>query len=157
MIKLRNEYRREVPLDIDEIIDSISHSVDFIKEDSPNWSGQFYTRSIMNKIVFRQKSKDIIQISENAGLGGMLEIIGEIKIIKKGKKGSAISVGFQMGSFPIITPYILIVLFGLGGFIFIFIDLVFSYILFGLTVFSLLIMIIKQERVSFFLKGMRKH
>lgn len=152
MIRLINNYIREVPLTQEMIISLIKNSTDFIKEESPSYGGQLYTSAIMNKIIYSDLSDGKIQLSENAGLGGPLELFGDLTIRKINNSKSEISIKFQMGVFPIITPYILIAIFGLFGILMLFIESALSLFPFGLMFISLIVMYVKQYRVGFFLK-----
>ncbi|MGE5393187.1 MAG: hypothetical protein ACM3P1_00510 [Candidatus Saccharibacteria bacterium] len=152
MIRLRNRYRKEVPLATEKILSLIYNSKDFIKEESPGYGGQHYTSSIINKIIYNNLSNNTIQLSENAGLSGFLELIGDLTIHKINNSKSEISIKFQMGAFPLITPYVLTAFLGLIGILLLFIEIALSIFPFGLMFISLIFMYAKQYRVGFFLK-----
>jgi hypothetical protein len=152
MIGLRNHYKQEVPLTIESIVSAINNSNNFIKEESPSYGGQIYTSSIMNKIIYSNLSDNTIQLSENAGLGGLFELIGDLTIRKINNNKSEISIKFQIGVFPLITPYAFIVIFGISGILMLFIESTLSFFPFGLMIISLIIMFSKQYRVGFFLR-----
>jgi len=156
MIGLRNNYRQEIPLTREMIISLINGSTDFIKEEFPSYGGQLYTSSIMNKIVCNNLTENRIQMSENAGLGGPFELIGELNIRKINNSKSEISIKFQIGVFPLITPYVFIVIFGLSGIFMLFIESILSLFPFGLMFISLIFMYTKQYRVGFFLRNIEQ-
>jgi hypothetical protein len=152
MINLRNNYRQEIPLTREMIVSLINSSKDFIKEESPGYGGQLYTSSIINKIVYNNLTENRIQISENGGLGGPFELIGELNIKKINNSKSEISIKFQIGNFPLITPYVFIVIFGLLGVLMFFIESILSIFPFLLMFILLILMYTKQYSVGFFLR-----
>lgn len=152
MTPLRSNYKQGIPHSTKMITSLIDGSKDFVKEEPLSYGEQLYTSSIINKIVYRILTDNKIQLSENAGLGGPFELIGEMNIRKINDSKSEISIKFQIGVFPIITPYIFIVIFGLSGIFMLFIESIFSLFPFGLMLISLILMFAKQDRVGFFLR-----
>ena len=151
MIRLRKVYRQKIPLEKEEIISLLKNSSNFIREDEPSYGGQLYTSTLMNKIVYKELPNNEIQLSENAGFG-MSELIGELTITNKKFKKSIVIIKFQMGVFPIITPYILIAVFTTLGLFSLLIDAVLTLLFCLPLLISLALLFAKQNRVRLFLE-----
>ncbi len=108
MIGLKYIYHSELNIDKGSLILRFKNSTDFLVENDFGYGGSAYTGSQLNKVFIRQADSEIFQLSENAGLGGMFEIIGTVNIEQIDKKKSLIGIKIQTGIFPLNTPQILI-------------------------------------------------
>ena len=149
---LQKTYRKEVELKQDEIVTKLSDSIDFKAVGSVSYGGQLYTSATMNKIYLRQIGDNLFQFSENAGLGGMFEIMGECQFDKLSGNKTLIKLEFTMGNYPVSLPFYLFIAFLLVSVIALVEQQGFGYLTLALSALSLLHLFVKRISIRFILK-----
>jgi hypothetical protein len=149
----RRTYSRELFIDKEALIMKFKNSPKFIYSDNGFW-GSTFKQSRKDELFVSQYESDIFHISENAGFGGILEVIGKVKIDKIDKDKSLLKVKLQMGMFPVNLPQIEILVLLISGLILLPLTSAFL-LLFSMISFLLSIKwLVNYLKVRFFLRNL---
>lgn len=146
----KNKYSRELCIDKESLLSKFKNSEHFVTTDSGPYANAFKV-SQKNQLFIGPFYQDDFRLSENSGLGGMLEVIGTVKIVQFTLDKSVIKIKLQMGIFPVNFPQIATMILLILGLILIPVTSAFL-LLFSLTCFFLAVWwLICYLKVKYFL------
>jgi len=111
----KNKYSRELNIDKESLLSKFKSAEQFVRTDAGPYVNAFKV-SQKNQLFIGPFYQDEFRLSENSGLGGMLEVIGTVKIVQFTLDKSVIKIKLQMGIFPVNFPQIvtmILLIFGL--------------------------------------------
>lgn len=101
----KNRYSRELYIDKESLLSKFKSSEHFVMTDSGPYVNAFKV-SQKDQLFIGPFYQDDFRLSENSGLGGMLEVIGTVKIVQFTSDRSVMKIKLQMGIFPVNFPQI---------------------------------------------------
>jgi hypothetical protein len=112
----KNNYSREIAIDKESLLSKFKSSENFIPTDSGPYVSAFKL-SQKNQLFIGPYYTDYFRLSENSGLGGILEVIGTVKIVQLTMNKSVLKIRLQMGMLPVTFPQIVIMILLIFGLI----------------------------------------
>src|ERR1035437_8546464 len=109
MFILQNNYSRELAIDKESLLSKFKSSENFIHADSGPYINAFKL-SQKNQLFIGPYDTDYFRLSENSGLGGILEVIGTVEIVQLDTNKSLLRIKLQMGMLPVTFPQIVIMI-----------------------------------------------
>jgi hypothetical protein len=101
----KNRYTRELFIDKEFLFSKFKSSEHFVVTDSAPYVNAFKV-SQKDQLFIGPFYQDDFRLSENSGLGGMLEVIGAVNIVQLTLDKSVINIKLQKGIFPVNLPQI---------------------------------------------------
>jgi hypothetical protein len=101
----KNRYSRELDTDKESLLSKFKSSIHFVMTDSGPYVNAFKV-SQKDQLFIGPFYQDDFRLSENCGIGRMLEVIGTVKIEHIAVDKSVMKIKLQMGIFPANFPQI---------------------------------------------------
>jgi hypothetical protein len=133
----KNKYSRELMIDKESLLSKFKSSEHFVRTDSGPYVNAFKVTQ-KDQLFIGPFYQDDFRLSENSGFGGMLEVIGTMKIEQITLDRSVMKIKLQIGIFPVNFPQISVMILLILGLILIPITLAFL-LLFSVIIFFIAI------------------
>ncbi len=146
----KNKYSRELTIDKESLLSKFKSSENFKTADSGPYVNAFKL-SQKNQLFIGPYYTDCFRLSENSGMGGILEVIGTVEIVQLAPNKSLLRIVLQMGMLPVTFPQIAIMILLVSGLILLPITAAFLILFLMISFFLSIWWLINYLKVRFFL------
>jgi hypothetical protein len=147
----KRKHYQQVSANRESVIQQFLHSGKFIEcVAEPNFDA--FKQAAKDKLFINRLDTYAFRISENAGLGGMFEVIGTVDIFAANQTESTIRLKLQTGIFPVNFPQWMILVLLIVGLALIPLTIAFLYWTIVLCIFPLIWWFVNFIKIRYFLR-----